>query len=60
MGWRLDDALTSCLQINNGLVWTVNGVQACDDKQQIEPMLKKFDALPDALINHLPATLPFD
>ena len=26
-----------------------NTVQACNDKQQIEPMLKKLDALPDAL-----------
>ena len=31
------------------LIVGTNTVQACNDKQQIEPMLKKLDALPDKL-----------
>ncbi|MEK7759255.1 MAG: IS1182 family transposase [Pseudomonadota bacterium] len=31
------------------LIVKTNTVQACNDKQQIEPMLKKLDTLPDAL-----------
>jgi hypothetical protein len=33
------------------LIVKTNTVQACNDKQQVEPMLKKLDALPDALGN---------
>ena len=33
------------------LIVGTNTVQACNDTQQIEPMLKKLDALPDALGN---------
>jgi transposase len=33
------------------LIVKTNTVQACNDKQQIEPMLKKLDALPDELGN---------
>ncbi len=51
-------ALAACII---GASLRSNSVQACDDKQHIEPILKKLDALPDTpLIDHPPPTLPFD
>jgi transposase len=39
------------VDLDSLLIVKTNTVQACNDKQQIEPMLKKLDTLPDELGN---------
>lgn len=39
------------VEMDSLLIVKTNTVQACNDKQQIEPMLKKLDTLPDELGN---------